>query len=476
MNLTAARDQLFSERIYPFFALSVVSLVIGLFYVIGFEGGMRWVKLLMGLMLIVAIFATRLSAGIGLFLLASLFPAFIVTGPTNFPLVILMSVFWIAKASVGQEARPMRTPCDIPLLLLTVAYAISWTSVDRTPFAMQQAWWYTQNHIGSLLIFYMSFAAVREEKDMDIIVRFMQIMAFIIYLTALLEVVTGVAILGLGTVKGALYRFGDRFVRAGGTLGSHDMLADFCSMNMPLHLFLFIRARAGFLRVVYGTLVVMCIVAMFMTSNRGGLIGFTVGLVYLAFLLRKEFKGRVMVAGAAIGIPLVVLVDAVLSWAGKTISVFGRLFGTQFFGVLPETRVGVFDHFKERISKSFWLGEGPYYRLGGAEAKEFITWPHNAFGYYWVTVGMLGLISFAVLMFRVIYESWKEKARRLGEGRARDMLLILHVVVVVFLVTEQRTDFQRGYVFTYYVYCLLGFTLGTWRLARSRPREAVGGS
>ena len=124
--------------------------------------------------------------------------------------------------------------------------------------------------------------------------------------------------------------------------------------------------------------------------------------------------------------------------------------------MLPETRVGVYEHFKKRISENFWFGEGPYYRLGGPETREFITWPHNAFAYYWVTVGILGLISFAVLMFRVIFESWREKAKRLGEGRAREMLLILHVVMVVFLVTEMRTDFQRGYVFTYYIFFLLG--------------------
>ncbi len=475
MNLATARQHLFGPRLYPLVALMLIGLVVAVFYVVGFQVGMRWVKLLMGLTLVGAISVSRLSVGLGLFLIASLFPAFIVIGPTNFPLSVLMFAFWLIKASIGREARPARTPCDIPLFVLTVAYAISWVNVERTPFAMQQAWYYTQNHIGSLMIFYMAYASVREERDVLILIRFMQIMALIIYGTALLEVTAGIAILGLGTVKGALYRFGESYVRAGGMFGSHDMLADFCSMNIPLHLFLIFRSRSTLGRLIYYMISVLCLAVMFMTSNRGGFIGFSVGLVYLGFLLRKEIGGKALAGAAAIGALVIAAIDTILRKTGKTISVIDRLAGTEFYGVLPETRVGVFRHFKERIAEHFWLGEGPYYRLRTAESTEFITWPHNALAYYWVTVGILGMVAFAVLMVQILAKSWQEKARRLGEGRAQELLLILHVMMVVFLVTEQRTDFQRGFVFTYYIFFLFGFTMGTWRYVRARRLAAETG-
>ena len=45
-------------------------------------------------------------------------------------------------------------------------------------------------------------------------------------------------------------------------------------------------------------------------------------------------------------------------------------------------------------------------------------------------------------------------------------------MVVVFVITQQRTDFQRGFVFTYYAFFLFGFALGVWRHVRSRARRA----
>jgi hypothetical protein len=39
-------------------------------------------------------------------------------------------------------------------------------------------------------------------------------------------------------------------------------------------------------------------------------------------------------------------------------------------------------------------------------------------------------------------------------------------MIVVFFIGGQRTDFQRGFVFTYYAFFLFGFAMGLWRLAR----------
>lgn len=242
VDMNVARSRLFDPRIYPFMVLALIGVTVAVFYVLGFRGDLRWIKLAIGLSIVVAIMGARLSTGVGVFLVATIFPAFIVIGPTNFVIAVLMLVSWLARIAWGSEPRPERSPCDIPLILLTIAYAISWLNVPREPYAINQAWYYTQNQIGSLIVFYVAYAAVKEEKDAHILFRFMQILALLVYIGAILEVTLGISITGLGKVQAARYKIGGELVRAGGLLGSHDMLADFCSMNIPLHLYLFFGA------------------------------------------------------------------------------------------------------------------------------------------------------------------------------------------------------------------------------------------
>lgn len=466
MNLDTVRERLYSPRVYPALVLVLVMAVAYVFYNLGYSGNLRWIKSLMGLAVLGTIVVAPLSSAIGVFLLVSVFPAYIVTGPTNFVLVFGLFMAWMLRVSRGALERPSRTPCDLPLLLMTVAYLVSWLNVERGPNQMTQAWWYTQNHLGALMIFYMTFAAVRRERDIRTFTTFMQVLAAIVYAVAFMEVVTGQSLTALGGIREVRYTIAGRLVRVGGLLGSHDLTADFCSMNLPLHIYLFLRSRRGVARLALGVLMILSVVVLFLTSNRGGMVGLAVALGYLAFLFRKDL-GVTALAGAATGATLLfVAVDAILSQAGRTLSVFTRLAHTRFYGVLPETRVGVWQYFKSRIGEHFWLGEGPFYRLRPRIPGEYVFWPHNAFGYYWATIGILGMVGFAWLMVQLIRKTWQERAARWGDGYLPEMMLILHVMLVVFLVTQQRTDFQRGFVFTYQAFFLFGLSMGVWRLAR----------
>jgi O-antigen ligase len=457
---------LFDPRIYPFFVLGTVGLALLAFLAFGLRADLRWIKLLIGVTVMLSVVLTRLSTGVGIFLLAMIFPTYIAIGPTNFVLVVLMFSFWLGRAALGAAPRPARTPCDVPILLLTVSYAISWISVTRAPMNMTQAWYYTQSYIGSVMIFYMTYAAVQQRKDVDTLLRFMQLLAVVVYLSALIEVVFGFAIIGLGRTRGAVYTIGASAVRAGGVFASHDSLADFCSMNLPLHLFLLLRSASRASRIGYGFLAAASLLVMLMTSNRGGFVAFAAGIVYVAVLLRHDLGRARIVAVSTVLATAFVAVDLLLSHLGRTVSVFTRFAGTKFYGLLPETRTAVWPYFKKRLSEHPWFGEGPYYRLYPMEPGELVVWPHNTLAYYWITVGLLGMLSFLALMIQLFVKTWQERARRLGDGWTREVLLILHVMIVVFLIGAQRTDFQRGFVFTYYAFFLFGFAMGLWRLAR----------
>lgn len=475
MNGVAIRHWLYHPRVYPFAVLAVLLVVLAAFNVIGFGGNLRWIKAAIGLGVVASLLVTPLSVGLGVFLLATIFPANIVLGPTNFVLATLTFVAWMMRAALGTAPGIRRTPCDLPLAILTLGYLLSWMNVNTgDAYSLRQAWFYTQNHLGSLMVFYMAYVAVEAPRDARNFVRWLTVMAFMIYGFAVLEVLTGTSITGLGRMGGAQYRLGGGVLRAGGLLGSHDMLADFCSINIPLHLFLLYRATRPVERLTYALLLVLCLVALFMTSNRGGMVGFAAGMIYLALLLRKSLGAPVLVGLVGLGTFLLGVVDQLLSRSGRTLSVFYRFAHTRFYGVLPETRVGVFRHLKLRIAEHPILGEGPFYRLRHEDPSVIVFWPHNAFAYYWATVGLVGLLGFILTMIEVLRKTWQERARGLGEGYLPELMLILHVMMVVFVVTQQRTDFQRGFVFTYYVFFMLGFTLGVWRLTRERrlAREA----
>ena len=79
----------------------------------------------------------EMVAGLGLLAIALPFPRITVFGSTNLAFVALLAVLWLLRVSVGQSARPRRSPLDVPVLALFVAYVISFynitTNADLVP-------------------------------------------------------------------------------------------------------------------------------------------------------------------------------------------------------------------------------------------------------------------------------------------------------------------------------------------------------
>ena len=82
----------------------------------------------------------------------------------------------------------------------------------------------------------------------------------------------------------------------------YELLCEYCALNLLLVLFLFVRARSLLSRLAYGGLPLFLIFVLFTTVTRGGLIALAVGVLYLAWLVRR----RLTFIGVTVALAVVV--------------------------------------------------------------------------------------------------------------------------------------------------------------------------
>jgi len=436
----------------------------------------RWIKASIGLLFVLALFRLSIRAVLLLFLIAWPFPTFIYLGTTNTIFIFLMLVVWWIRVALRVEPLPPRTFLDWAGAMYIVAHLVSFLNAT-TAFDLQEGIRQVVFLGFALGLYYLVAKLLRKESDLISAYRVLSVTSLLVGIIAVSEyafphlkllpkrfmAVGGGLMLGEG---------GHRLV---GAFGSQILTADFGAIMFTMQLFLFIRAKNVFARIFYLLLMGMGIFQIVLAVNRMGFVIWVIGVLYVLWLGR----GR----GAAIARRMILLAPILLAAGGaiekinkrylETIALFQRFQGTQFEAILPDTRAMVWRHVMREIPQHLWIGHGPYYNLIGPGGGLERYWPHSAYLFYLWTTGVFGCAVFVWILAKTLYKSYPGGKLEIRDVPfAQGALLVGHVQVLQFAVAQILDEHQRGDVYPYLMWIVIGLAAASYRI-RSEQKDAA---
>src|SRR5262245_49501735 len=113
--------------LFSFFLIAGVGWLLGTQYV---TPNKRVIAVLAGLVVAGIAWRIDMISSLGLLVFALLYPRGTVFGNTNLALLLLVSVIWLMRISLGQIAGPRRTPVDLAIGGILIAYILSFRNLD----------------------------------------------------------------------------------------------------------------------------------------------------------------------------------------------------------------------------------------------------------------------------------------------------------------------------------------------------------
>ncbi|MBM3286004.1 MAG: hypothetical protein FJY88_01425 [Candidatus Eisenbacteria bacterium] len=466
------RDWIVSPWIYI-----VLAAVLGLLaaQIVAGQIAARWVKALIGLIFVFALFKLPLYGVVALFLVAFPFPTYIFLGNTNIIFVLFMLIAWAIKVRLGKEPAPPKTYLDYAAWAYIGVHLISFLNVD-TSSSLTNGILQVEFLAGAVGLYFLVSKLLRTERQLKI--------AFLaLAFTSLLVSITGVMEYFLPAVKLIPDWFiaagpaGKRFEeggRVGGIFRAHSLLADFCAILFTLQVYLYLRSRNRIAKLFFLLLMAASVFQIFLTANRGGFLIWIFAILYLLWLGR----GAITLRKVVIALPLLlaggVLVEIVTARYGRIITLFWRLATTQLERGVPETRVHVWRRVLEEIPQHVWIGHGPFYDLAGGFGHFGRQWPHSAYLMYLWTTGVLGLAVFLWILGKTIAKSYPGGKLDLKKiSFAHGAMVVAHVQVIQFAMAQIRDEHQRGNVYPYLMWALFALAVAARRIKEEQERSAA---
>jgi O-antigen ligase len=425
----------------------------------------RVIKLAVLLGLMALILRFDMVYAIYLFTVLFPFPSGVALGSTNVILMTIIPLIWAVRAtSTKQKFFLAKTSVDFPIILFLFAHVLAFINVRNT-YELVESFNVVWRTIATVMYFYMIVTFVNDEKKIITLTKVLCVVCSVVMLTAVLELFfPGVSIIP-GWI-GLRARMGEGLIsariegmRVGGAFGSHGLLSDFGTQVFFLLVYHTIKTRNPLEKTIWLGLTLLTVVAVMATANRGAFIGFVAGLSYLLYLFRKQVSTTRIVVAVGVIAALFAGAEFVLTRFTVAESLTSRFVGTEFQGIVPDTRKNTWKPALERSLEHPFVGWGPFYNVGeGLEKKQ---WPHNGYIFYLHTIGIFGLLAFLAVIYRV----WKNSSSYNTPGTMGtdigDISRVLRVILTVILVEQLRTDHQRDDIYPFIVWLWFGLVTAT---------------
>jgi O-antigen ligase len=423
--------------------------------------GQRQTKLLLGLLYLFVLFRFPTYIGAGFFLILYAFPTAIWIGDTNFVFVSFIAISWMVRVGLGLEAPPRRTYLDWAIFAYVIAHILSLTQVANHD-AFAKSLLALRHLMIPILLYYVVVNAGRSEQRLLFLTRMLTISAGLIYFTGFMErFAPGVAFLprwylaALGA--GDVFAADEAHQRIGGVL-THALMGDFAAVTCVMQIYLAIRARGRVLwRIAHWILAALSIYVISLTGNRGALIALVAGLALFIWIFRREITwGRILLMLIAV-FGVLMIGEQTLNRFEGNITLLTRTVNTYIDRGIPDTRRQAWGYVWQKIAEKPFLGHGPYYPVGQLSLSGKAAWPHNAYLFYFFSIGIVGLPTFLFLVGRVLKRTWAGHGLSIGRiSLAQGLTAVMNIAIVQFLIGQLRTDHQRANVYVFLMWILFG--------------------
>jgi hypothetical protein len=471
--------RLASDAFWRFVPISVVIAVTS--YVLGSQlirPQHRTIKAGVLLIFLAILLRFEMVYAIYFFIVLFPFPSGMVLTSTNVILMTLIPLIWVARSRATGQKLVTRTEVDKWILVLIFAYFVSLFNVETTE-ALSWSFKMIWRQLTAVAFFYLIVRFVDDEKKLERIMKVIALSGAFVALTGVVELVSPGATLIPGWIEtrkrlGATGLLGYRIggIRLGGAIGSHDILSDYCALCVWFMVLHFLRAKNPIEKLFWMIVSALTLIVILGTANRGAILSLAAAFVYSLYVFRRYMNLTRYVTLIAVVAVFFAGAQVLLEKYTIAASVTQRIMGTEFEGLTPDTRVGVWGPVFKSALEHPLIGHGPYYDTGKGLVRVF--WPHNGYLFYFHTLGLFGLSAFLVIVYRLMRRSLRY-AHPLAEGTYLGLATaLLNVLLVQFLVAQMRTDHQRttDSIYMYIAWMIFALIAASANMLRKRQAEA----
>jgi len=436
----------------------------------------RMIAVMVATVLFGLMWRVDLVTGIGVLVLALPYPRGTVFGGTNVVLVLLLLLLWLLRSSLRQAAPPHRTPVDVPMAALLIAFIISFYNIDSR-LNLERALENFVQLLAGMGMFYLIVNNLSRPEHLERVHRFYAVSIAMVCLLGVWELfhpntvfIPGWIVFHHAVSEG----INVHNVRIGGPFFDFELLSEYCALNLLLLTLLVARARSGARLFLFGSLFLLTFFIMFATVTRGGMMALAVGFLYLLWVARRRLDFTRVAAWltlAALGFLAMNYTVAHFTQAGDLIGRITDKQSWEFQDGMPVARAPIWKSAFERMMQHPIIGHGPVYDT--AKGIDFWFWPHNGYLYVGNLVGFVGLGCYLWLLFRLWQLSLPKVIDLRDANYARAYLLIGHVQLVVFLVDQAKIDFLRNPIYPFQIWLLFAFIVSAHRLSAAPSPAAA---
>ncbi len=434
----------------------------------------RVIEAVAGVLLTYVIWNSPVVNALWILLVIYPFPFAIAIGHSTFVFVIVVFLVYLVRVSAKLATFRLDRRFNLPIAFFVMSYAVSFYNMSLEPYTLRFGLVHTGNVLASILLFYMIINFVDTEERLEKTMRVMMIAAAAVIAFTVLEMLFP----GRTLIPGWLYtkhkaQLVMKGVRVGGPFKDYELVAEFFAMNAPIIFFMMSRARRLLTRSIYAFLLVADIAMLFSTITRGAFISLLIGLVYMAWVCRRDLNFVRLTALVSGFVALILVIDFLVARYTISGSLFGRMLATTFeSGLVPENRAASWSGAVTRGFEHPIIGHGPGWDFTKGLGTEL--WPHNAYLFYFNITGLFGLLAFLFVLWRL----WRASALAFGSSVTRSsypeaLLLILNVSFVIFIVDQIKIDYPRNDIYMYFVWIFFGLIAaasGVVHSKRARPK------
>ncbi|HYM80068.1 MAG TPA: O-antigen ligase family protein [Candidatus Limnocylindria bacterium] len=422
----------------------------------------RVLAIMAGVIMIGVAWRMSMVQGLGLLVVALLYPRGTVFGNTNFALILVLLVLWFVRMAVRQADTPRRTPLDFAIGGLLLAFIVSFYNVEPGNFSL--AFQNFQIVIAGMLTFYLIVNNLKTNQDLMRFHVFQTIALTTACLLSVYELVHGGTLIpGWISFSAGETSFATRNVRVGGPFFDFELMSEFCALNLLLVGFLWLRATTVSRKVLLAGVFVLTAFILFATVTRGSIMALGAGVLYGLWVLRRRLRLVPLVVVTALAIASFLAMNFYVANFTRSGDLLARLGETKFYGGIPDSRIGAWTVAWERFLQHPIIGHGPLY--SHHTGIKIWYWPHNVYLYIANLVGVVGLSFFLLLLWKLVRISWPRQDDLRDPNYARAFLTVAHVQLVVFAIDELKIDFLRNLIYQFQPWILFASIVAAHRIA-----------
>ncbi|MCX5800597.1 MAG: O-antigen ligase family protein [Candidatus Eisenbacteria bacterium] len=419
----------------------------------------RTIEILAGFFIAAAAILVKPSRAIAAFVVIFLFPARLSIGTSNTVFMLILFSAWAAQQVIAGKRLSVRTPLDLPILVMAAAYMLSLINVPHGTYGA---------NLRGLSVFFTSvmiyYLIVNLTTDTAAVLRLLfagAIGAGIIALLGLYEIShPGRQLLPYFlTTRGP--SSGVDIVRAGSAFSNVSVLSQYSVFYLLIGALLFGRERSRFLRVLMVLFFAAFLTILVSTAMRGAIIAGALGLAFLVWRSNVAFHRGKIIAAILLCVVVFLIAHQVLSSAGLVPNIWERFGELEHKGGSHVQRAAVMREVFARSLEHPFIGHGPVVSLSRGFIALGSENPHCQYLLYFYTIGLLGLGGFIWLMVS-LFRTSSGALRLVSSNKSlMGLMVVLQTFLVVFTIHETVDDYSSSSNYPLFIWYVFGLIVAT---------------